>query len=250
MPGDRHEIGEHRVTDPRRHFGIGQRIEPNVDDGPLPNDLHPVEDRPRVGQVGIVRGQELRDLAGGQLLQQRQQRGDDLVEVGAIVAHRTAQAVEHRVVVAHLRQVLLQRHHALLAPDHVARDILLVELGFELDDHLPGLRLVLGEIVLGVLDEQRVDVDDVALYQQVVRALPQLHESARNDVYEAPRELAERRAVAFTGELPRNARGDFADAPETPHRVVAGADVRPAQVKDIELPCAPGTLGLYVHALE
>lgn len=30
------------------------------------------------------------------------------------------------------------------------------------------------EVVVGVLQEQVVDVDDVALYEQVVRALPQL----------------------------------------------------------------------------
>lgn len=99
-------------------------------------------------------------------------------------------------------EVLLQRHHALLAPDHVARDVLLVELGLNLDDHLPGLGLRLGEVVLGVLDEQRVDVDDVPLDQHVVRALSQFHQRARNDVDEAPGELAERRAVAFAGKLP------------------------------------------------
>src|SRR3546814_18995042 len=88
--------------------------------------------------------------------------------------------------------VLFEGHHALLAPDHVARDVLVVQLGFELDEDLPGLRLVLGEVVLGVLDEQRVDVDDVTLDQQVVRPLPQLDQGARDDVYEGPGELPER----------------------------------------------------------
>ena len=64
--------------------------------------------------------------------------------------------------------------------------------------------------MLGVLDEQRIDVDDVALDQQVVRPLPQLDQGPRDDVDEAPGELAERRAVAFARELARDARGDFA----------------------------------------
>lgn len=59
---------------------------------------------------------------------------EDLVEVGAVVAHRGAQAVEHRVIGSRLRQVLLQCHHPLLSPNHVARDGLVVESSFELDD--------------------------------------------------------------------------------------------------------------------
>src|SRR3546814_2266779 len=52
---------------------------------------------------------------GGELLQQRQQRSDDLVEVRPVVAHGAAQAVERRVIDAHLGQVLFEGHHALLA---------------------------------------------------------------------------------------------------------------------------------------
>jgi hypothetical protein len=111
---DRYEVAEHRIADRRRDFRVRQRIQADIDHGALPDDLHPVEDRARVGEVRIVRRQQLRDLAGGQLLQQRQERCDDLVEVRPVVAHRAAQAVEHRVVDAHLRQVLLQRDDALL----------------------------------------------------------------------------------------------------------------------------------------
>src|SRR3546814_2443895 len=85
-----------------------------------------------------------------------------------------------------------------------------------------GLRL--GEVVLGVLDEQRVDVDDVTLDQHVVRALPQFHQGAGDDVDEAPGELAEGRAVALAGKLPRDASRHLADSPKTAHGVVARGD--------------------------
>ncbi len=249
-PGDRHQVGEHGVAHRCRNLGVGQRVQAHIDHRALTDDLHPVENRARVGQVGVVRRQQLRDLAAGELLQQRQQARHDLVEVRLVVAHRRAQAIQHRVVVARLRQVLLQRHHALLAPDHVARDVLLVQLGLDLDDHLPGLGLRLGEVVLGVLDEQRVDVDHVPLDQHVVRALPQLHQGAGDDVDEAPRELAERRAVALARELARNAGGHFRNAAEAAHGVVAGGNIGPAQVEDVELAFAARALGLDVHPLE
>ena len=104
--------------------------------------------------------------------------------------------------------------------------------------------------MLGVLDEQRVDVDDVPLDQHVVRALPQLHQGAGNDVHEAPCELAERRAVAFAGELPRHPGRHFADAAEAAHRVVARRNVRPAQVEDVKLAFTARALGLGIHPLE
>ncbi len=114
----------------------------------------------------------------------------------------------------------------------------------------PGLGLRAREEVRGVLHEQRIDVDDVALDQQVVRALTQFHECPRDDVDEPPREFAEGRAVALAGQLPRDARGDFRDAAEAPHRVVARAQVGPAQVEHIELAFASGAARLHVHALE
>src|SRR3546814_13130548 len=96
-----------------------------------------------------------------------------------------------------------------------------------------GLRL--GEVVLGVLDEQRVDVDDVTLDQHVVRALPQFHQGAGDDVDEAPGEIAEGRAVALAGKLPRDASRHLSDSPKThPGGVERGHD-RPPQIKDVEL---------------
>ena len=168
------QIGEHRVADRRGHFSIGQGIQSDVDDRALSDRLHPVEDGSGICQVRVVGRQQLCDLAAGQLLQQWQEAGDNLVEVGLVVPDGRAQAVEHRVVVASLGEVLLQRHDALLASDHVARDVLLVELALDLDDYIPCLGFVLGEVVLRVLDEQGIDVDDVALDKQVIRALAQL----------------------------------------------------------------------------
>src|SRR3546814_1731135 len=107
-----------------------------------------------------------------------------------------------------------------------------------LDDHLPGFRLRLGEVVLGVLDEQRVDVDDRPLDQHVVRTLPQFHQGAGDDVDEAPGKFPESRRVAFTGALPCNAGRHLADTSKAPHGVVAGGTVRPAQMEDIELALA------------
>ncbi|MCY1372483.1 hypothetical protein D9M69_596900 [compost metagenome] len=48
-------------------------------------------------------------------------------------------------------------------------DVLLGELAFKLDNHFPRLRVGLGEKLLGVLDEQCVDVHHMPLDLQVVR---------------------------------------------------------------------------------
>ena len=69
-------------------------------------------------------------------------------------------------------------------------------------------------------------------------------------LFETPSELAEGGAVALARELAGDARGHLGDAAEPAHGVVARRDVRPAQMEDVELALAPGTLGLHVHALE
>ena len=69
---------------------------------------------------------------------------------------------------------MFERDDALLAADHMAGNGLFVELAFKLHDDFPGLRLVPGEKRLRILDEQGVDVDDMALDQQIVRPLSQL----------------------------------------------------------------------------
>ncbi|MNE36598.1 hypothetical protein D3C87_1774710 [compost metagenome] len=45
---DRDQVGEHRVAHSGGHLGIGQRIQTDVDDAAFSDDLHPVEDWPRV----------------------------------------------------------------------------------------------------------------------------------------------------------------------------------------------------------
>src|SRR5690606_20149002 len=129
----------------------------------------------------------------------------------SVVAHCRAQPIQHRVIDAYLGQILLDGHHTLFPPDHVAGDVLVVQPTFELHDHLPSLRLGLSKEVLSVLDEQRVDVDDVALDLEIVGASPQLHQGAGNDVDKAPGKFTEGGAIALAGELASNARGDLRD---------------------------------------
>ncbi|MNF64401.1 hypothetical protein D3C84_461290 [compost metagenome] len=57
MPGNRDQIGKHRVAHRSGDLGIGQGIQTNIDDAAFSDDLHPVEDRARVIQVGVVGGQ-------------------------------------------------------------------------------------------------------------------------------------------------------------------------------------------------
>ncbi|MNH30043.1 hypothetical protein D3C79_903100 [compost metagenome] len=71
MAGHGNQIGKHRVTDGGRDFGIGQRIQTDVDDAAFADDLQPVEDRPWIVQVGVVGGEQLCCLAAGELFQQR-----------------------------------------------------------------------------------------------------------------------------------------------------------------------------------
>ena len=129
-------------------------------------------------------------------------------------------------------------------------NVLVVQLAFELHNDFPGFGFGLGEEVLGVLDEQGVDVDDVALDQQVIGAPSQLHQGAGDDVDEAPGKFPKGRAVALAGELAGDARGHLRDAPEAPHRIVAGGNIRPTEMEHVELAVTPSTLGFHVHALE
>src|SRR5690606_19220121 len=137
-------------------------------------------------------------------------------------------------------QVLLDGDHAALAALHVAGDGALVEPAFQGEYLWPGLAVVAREKVFGVFDEQRVDVDHVALDLQVVRAPAEVDQGAGDDVDEAPGELAKRRRVAFSAELPGDARGHLGDAAEAADGVVTAGDVRPAQVKHIQLTLTAG----------
>ncbi|MNP04551.1 hypothetical protein D3C76_964690 [compost metagenome] len=189
-------------------------------------------------------------LAAGELFQQWQQRGHNLVEVGAVIAHGRAQAVHHRVEDAFGRQVLLDGDHALFPADHVPWHVPLIETALDLHDRFPGLRVVVGEEVLGVLNEQRVDVHYMPLDLQVIWAPAQFDQGPGDDVHKTPGELAKGCRVAFAAQLPGDPGGDFRDAAEAADGVVACGDFRPAQVKDIKIVLAAGAPSFHVHAFE
>ncbi len=107
-----------------------------------------------------------------------------------------------------------------------------------------------GEVIVAVVDEQGIDVDHVLLDLQVVRACAEFHQGPGDDVDETPGELAKRGAAAFAAELPGDPAGDLGDAPEAADGVVAGGDIRPAEVKDMEFLLASGATGFDIHALE
>ncbi|MNL09151.1 hypothetical protein D3C87_1299000 [compost metagenome] len=77
------------------------------------------------------------------------------------------------------------------------RHILLIEATLDLHDRFPSLRVMVGKEMLGVFDEQRVDVHHMALDLQVVRTPAQFDQSPGNDVHKTPSELAKRCGVAF-----------------------------------------------------
>ncbi|MCY1185952.1 hypothetical protein D9M73_267770 [compost metagenome] len=62
---------------------------------------------------------------------------------------------------------------------------------------------------------------------QVVRAPTQLDQGPGDDIDETPGELAKRCGIAFTAELPGDARGHLRDTSEPPYGVVAGGDLWP-----------------------
>ncbi|MCY1448103.1 hypothetical protein D9M71_647520 [compost metagenome] len=72
VSGNRDQVGEHGVAHSGSHLGVSQRIQADIDDAAFADDLHPVKDRSWVIQVGVVGGQQLGGLTGGEFLQQRQ----------------------------------------------------------------------------------------------------------------------------------------------------------------------------------
>ena len=93
-----HQIREHGVAHGTRHGRVGQRVEADVDDAVAADHVQPLEDRTAVIVVQVVRGDELGNLAGGQLLHQWADGAYDLVEIGLVVLECGHEAVEHRVV--------------------------------------------------------------------------------------------------------------------------------------------------------
>ncbi|MOA54983.1 hypothetical protein D3C78_1786930 [compost metagenome] len=70
---DGDQVGKHRVAYRGGDFSIGERIQADVDDAAFADDLQPVEDRPRIVEIGVVGGEQLRRLAAGEFFQQWQQ---------------------------------------------------------------------------------------------------------------------------------------------------------------------------------
>jgi hypothetical protein len=114
------------------------------------------------------------------------------------------------------------------------------------DGLLPILTAVAAQVLAGVLDEQGLDVVDVAADLLVVRSASQGDESAGDDVDEAPGELLEGRGIALAGELVGDAGGDLGDAREAADGVVAGGDLGIAQVEKVEVSASVRPLGLGI----
>ena len=117
-----------------------------------------------------------------------------------------------------------------------------------LDLRRPVLEAVTAQMLARVLDEQRLDVVDVATDLLVVRPTAERHQRAGDDVDEAPGEFLERGRVAFARQLVRDAGRDLGDARETADRVVARRHLRKAEMEQIEVLGATGAFGFCVHA--
>ena len=100
-----------------------------------------------------------------------------------------------------------------------------------------------------VLQEQRLDVVDAVEDLAVDRLAAQRRDRARNDVGEAPAELAERGRVAGRRQRVGEPRRDLRDAAEVADRVVARAHRRKAEVEEIEAVEPAGARRFRVAAL-
>ena len=110
----------------------------------------------------VVRGEQGGERTGGQLFQQRQQRSDNLVEVGFVIAHRREQTVEDRIVEFLRVEVLFQRHYVRIASQHMARRVFVVNALRQLRHHFPRPSVVARQHDAGIVDKQGVDIDHVA----------------------------------------------------------------------------------------
>ncbi len=99
-----------------------------------------------------------------------------------------------------------------------------------------------------VLDEQRLDVVDVAPDLLVVRPPAERHQRTGNDIDEAPGELLEGGRVALARQLVRDPGRHLGDARETADRVVARRHLGKAEMEQVEVLGAAGPLGFCVHA--
>ena len=247
VPRHRDQVGEHGVAHGAGHRGVGQGIQTHVDDPLAADHLQPLEDGPVVGFVQIVGGDQLGDLAGGELLHQGSHGADDLVEVGLVVLEGRDQPVEDRIVEVLLLQVARQGDGLRVPAAQGRGQVALLGVVRQLRQRrLPTLSAPAAQVLAGVLDEQRLDVVDVAAHLLVVGSASQGHQGAGDDVDEAPGELLEGGGVALARELVGDAGGHLGDAREAADGVVAGGDLRVAEVEEVEVPSPPGPLGLGI----
>ncbi|RMP27274.1 hypothetical protein ALQ25_200302 [Pseudomonas coronafaciens pv. atropurpurea] len=191
MASDRDQVGKHRVADGSGDLSVRQGVQADIHHGLFTDHLHPIEDRSRIVHVLIVRRDQFSHAPGCELLKQGQQRGDDLVEIGLVVADRAAQSIHHWICHARLRQVLIDGHHTERPALHVERYVFFVELALNSDDRLPGLWIIFIKVFRGILLEDPFDVDHVLLDLQVVRSTAQRDEGSCDDVHESPSEFTE-----------------------------------------------------------
>lgn len=86
LAAGRNEIGQHGITHGRRNHGVRQGIQAGIHDAALAEHRHPVEDRPLVVRVEVVRADELANCARGELFEEWPQAGNDLFVERTLVA--------------------------------------------------------------------------------------------------------------------------------------------------------------------
>ena len=249
-PGDGGQIGEHGVAHRRRHFGVGQGIQPHIHNAAFADDLVPVDNGTLIVAIVIIRRQQLTDLAGGELFDERQQVGGELVEIGFVVLEGGAQAVRHGVIQTVLLGVSHQGEGVAVASAQCHGQ------GFEIavvalegaHAGAPVFRPLFVEPPVEILHQQRLDVGDIAGDQGVVRFAAQPQQGAGHHVGETPGELAEGRGIALVRQLAGDPAGHLGDPAKLAHRVVAGGQMGIAQMKDVEVVQPPGAFGLAVAA--
>ena len=110
--------------------------------------------------------------------------------------------------------------------------------------------MVLAQPAFAIVFKQVAGVVNVALDQRKVRTLSQHDQRPGNDIDKTPCKFFKRGGVPCIAELPGDPTCYFRDPPKPPYRIVARRDIRPAQMKDMKLITAPGTLTLGVHPFQ
>ena len=248
LAGHGGEVREHGVAHGGRHGDVLECRQAHVDDASLADDAHPVEDVAGI-EVAVVRVEEGRHRARRELLEERQQGRDDLVEIGTVVLAGRQEALGDGVVLPVLLDLVGQD------PGHADRpDVAGPFRGAERGD-VGAVRVVLrtrqsapvvvqhrgpvaGSVPLqppgAVTDEELVDVLHVALDGTVGGRLVEPVEGLGDDVHEPPAEFLEGGAVALARQRIRDPGGDLGDPGIASHGVVAGGMLRMGEMEYAE----------------